>query len=201
MKRGRFCLAVILGFVWIGGSGIGLAKLGAYSNTPGQSGKIFSAWPKKSSINRKQPFTLLLFLHPACSCSNATLEELDSLLAKAEPRPETYVIFTSPKRWSINKIQSDLWKKATAIPGVQVLIDSMSIESKLFGAKTSGQVYLFNSHGEMKFAGGITAARGHAGDNQGKANVLDILKNENKKIATTNVFGCALFDRISRGIL
>ena len=42
------------------------------------------------------------------------------------------------------------------IPGVTTIVDRDGTQASLFGAETSGQVVLYDSHGELKFRGGIT---------------------------------------------
>ena len=39
----------------------------------------------------------------------------------------------------------------------------------------------------------MTAARGHAGDNEGRDAVVSVLNHLERKRATTNVYGCSLF--------
>jgi hypothetical protein len=63
-----------------------------------------------------------------------------------------------------------------------------------FGAVTSGQVILFDGAGQRLFAGGITSARGHAGENQGRQMVLALAKGELCAPGATPVFGCALHE-------
>ncbi len=69
-------------------------------------------------------------------------------------------------------------------------------EAKLFGAKTSGDVLLFGANGKLIFAGGITASRGHEGDNPGADAMLKALgESRRNKVTTTTatpVFGCSL---------
>jgi hypothetical protein len=69
-------------------------------------------------------------------------------------------------------------------------------EAKLFGAKTSGDVLLFGANGKLIFAGGITASRGHEGDNPGADAMLKALgESRRNKVSTTTatpVFGCSL---------
>ncbi len=47
--------------------------------------------------------------------------------------------------------------------------------------------------GTLLFSGGITGARGHAGDNAGRAAIVALLNQLNPATTATNVFGCSLF--------
>jgi hypothetical protein len=53
---------------------------------------------------------------------------------------------------------------------------------------------LYDSHGDLLFAGGITSARGHSGDNSGREAIIQILNNQTEEHQGTPVFGCPIFD-------
>jgi hypothetical protein len=61
-----------------------------------------------------------------------------------------------------------------------------------FGASTSGQTLLYNDSGRLVFNGGITAARGHEGPNDGQDAVIALLQNRPPLHTATPVFGCSL---------
>jgi hypothetical protein len=61
-----------------------------------------------------------------------------------------------------------------------------------FGASTSGQTILYNDSGRLVFNGGITAARGHEGPNDGQDAVIALLQNRAPRQTTTPAFGCSL---------
>ena len=52
-----------------------------------------------------------------------------------------------------------------------MLRDDDGAEARRFGAETSGQTLLYDARGALAFSGGITGARGHAGDNAGRASL------------------------------
>ena len=78
------------------------------------------------------------------------------------------------------------------IPGVRVLVDVDGREAARFGARTSGTVLVYSPHGALLFAGGITASRGHSGDNLGRDAVVTILDRGQPDRTATPVFGCPL---------
>ena len=49
------------------------------------------------------------------------------------------------------------------MPGVRVFEDPEATTARLFGARVSGQVLLYDAGGKLLFNGGITAFRGHPG--------------------------------------
>ena len=90
--------------------------------------------------------------------------------------------------------QSDLWRTAASLPDVTVVRDDDGLEARRFGASTSGQTLLYDEAGVLLFAGGITGARSHRGDNDGRRAIVELLNRESSSRAPTKVFGCALFD-------
>jgi len=172
-----------------------------YSNTPGELAHPSSQWPKESKLVRKNDLpTLLLFGHPECPCTVATVSELDSLMAKVNGRLHVFVLFVIPKEEREEWIDSSLEHQARAVPGATVIIDTDGAEASLFDAKTSGQVLLYDESGTLKFSGGITSARGHSGDNLGKDVVGQFVNHKELIASTTPVFGCALYTRAQRKV-
>ena len=54
---------------------------------------------------------------------------------------------------------------------------------------------LFSPQGRLLFAGGITPARGHEGDNGGKEAFEYMLEHPNAKTLSFPVYGCGLIAR------
>jgi hypothetical protein len=134
-----------------------------------------------------------MFLHPQCPCSRASLDELDTLLARAAVRPAVKAVFVRPAGMEPGWEREGLWSSAAAIPGVETVADPDGAEARRFGVQTSGHVLVFAPNGVRLFSGGITSARGHAGDNAGLSQILGRLKDTSLPAATTPVFGCLLF--------
>jgi hypothetical protein len=180
--------------LWLTGTAAGLAVLWAYDNAPGESAKTSAMWPAGSTLIRSpERFTLVLLAHPQCSCTRASLAELAEALARVTIRPKTYVLFLKPDGFSDDWARSDLWRTAAALPGVTVVRDDDGAEARRFGAFTSGQTLLYDKAGTLLFAGGITGARAHQGDNDGLQAVVALLNRGSSTRAATKVFGCPLF--------
>lgn len=180
--------------VWLGGAGTGLWVVWAYDNTPGTAGtpptSLASDGPVTLASDRP---TLVLLAHPQCFCTEATLTELEEVLARAGVRPKTYVLFMKPQGFPEGWSDTRLWRRASALPGVVVMRDDDGQKARRLGAETSGQVVLYDAHGKLLFSGGITGSRGHAGDNPGRSAVVKLLNDETADRRTTSVFGCPLF--------
>jgi hypothetical protein len=191
--------------VWLVAAVAGLSAIWRFDNAPGIGATAPARWPADSILARApdRP-TLVLLAHPQCSCTHASLDELGEALARAGARPRTYVLFLKPEAFSNGWEQTDSWRQAAALPDVMVLRDDSGLEARRFGAATSGQTLLYDADGTLLFSGGITAARGHAGDNAGRSELVTLLnRGPSAPAATlnrgqsardaTSVFGCPLF--------
>lgn len=171
----------------------GLAVIWSYEVGPGPAAEAPSRWPEGSVLARAadRP-TLLMFVHPHCPCSRASLRELDRALAQIAGRARVHVVFVKPSGTPPGWERSDLWDAATAIPGVDVSRDDGGHESARFDALTSGQTLLYGTDGRLLFSGGITVSRGHSGDNAGRAAIVALALGNRAPRRATHVFGCLL---------
>jgi hypothetical protein len=194
MKRGRSAWLVALSAGWLTCAVSGLWVLAAYDNGPGAAATERLEWPAESRLDRSTDGpTLVLLAHPQCTCTPASLSELAEVLGRATVRPRTYVVFLKPSTFADGWEKTALWKAATAIPNVTVVRDDDGVEARAFGGATSGQTFLYDGRGVLQFSGGITSARGHAGDNAGRAALVSILNRLDVAARRTSVFGCPLF--------
>lgn len=173
----------------------GFGYLINYTATAGRGDDGRPQWPQDAQLERPSDKPLLLmFVHPACPCSRASMEELSRLVARANRKVAVSVLFLRPDGFEAGWERSDLWESASRIPGVRVLVDPAGIAARRFGAATSGYTLLYDRNGRLVFRGGITASRGHEGDNVGKHAILSWLHDTEIESAETPVFGCPLFD-------
>lgn len=173
----------------------GFGTLTQYSKTPGDAGTPSPQWPLTSSLVRSTVgATLVMFLHPHCPCSRASLEELNRIIAQDGNLVECRIVFVRSGHFPLHWEKTGLWSAAAAMPGVRVSVDVNGVEARRFGVTTSGSALLFDASGTRIFHGGITGARGHAGDNPGESAVLSGLRTGVAKPDHTPAFGCPLFD-------
>ncbi|HSH95677.1 MAG TPA: hypothetical protein VK968_16155 [Roseimicrobium sp.] len=195
MKLRPFHILPAACLLWALLAGAGFAWIGRYEHRPGSSPAAPEVWPAGSWIEHApdRP-TLLMFAHPRCPCTRASLEELARLMARCGDRTRATVVFFQPKGAGEDWKQTDLWRTASSIPGVNVQTDTDGIEARRFHGETSGQVLLYDTAGALVFAGGITGSRGHEGDNAGRS-ALQAVLNEGRSIqVSTPVFGCSLLN-------
>ena len=195
-KSKIFLLIGIAG--WLFAVGVGLRMILIYENTPGRSAVSSEEWPADSEISRTPGLpTLVTMVHPHCPCSRASVGELAILMTRAQGLVNANVVFVKPKGFPEEWEKTDLWNSAAMIPGVKVRGDDEGVEARRFGSRTSGQIMLYSADGQLLFSGGITASRGHSGDNDGRNAIMSFLTNGPAEQRETSVFGCPLFGESS----
>jgi hypothetical protein len=196
-RRARTSLLVVLAG-WASAVGIGVLQIRAYENTSGAPSRAPVAWPVKTSVPLSDGVpTLILFVHPHCPCSRASIAELAQLMTDCGGNVSAIVLMLQPAGVDRDWVRTGLWESASAIPGVRVECDVDGVESRRFGTATSGQAHLYSSEGRLLFAGGITASRGHRGENVGRTAITSLVLDDRKvrHIAATPVYGCPLFNK------
>lgn len=181
--------------IWLLLIGFGFVVLLSYQTTEGEYLTAPQSWPAASTLQRcKTGNTVLLFLHPKCPCSIATLNKLEHLLSHHR-EALAYAIFVKPQGTDSSWQKTGLTEQAKKITNLIMIDDSNQAEMSSFKAATSGLVLNYDSQGNLNFAGGITPGRGHEGDSQG-ADLLDqVLSSKiSPKLAVlhSNVYGCPL---------
>lgn len=182
------------GALWLLMIGAGIGTLWNYESTPGVATAAPERWPAASRIEPDAGrATLVMSAHPHCPCTRASIGELSRLMTQAQGRVTAFVLFVKPRGSSEGWEQTDLWASAAAIPGVTPVLDDEGVEAGRFHAATSGQTVLYDAVGNLLFSGGITSARGHEGDNAGRAAVVSLLTDGEAGRRDAPVFGCPLF--------
>lgn len=189
-------LRAVLCLLWLCAVGAGIAVVLNYQNIRGATGMTPEHWPKGTQLSLDASHdTLLMFAHPKCPCTRASMEELNRILANCHGRVTTHVLFFKPSQFSADWSQTDLQSSAAAIPGVTVQDDLDGKLAEAFGAETSGYVVLYDNQGRLLFHGGVTGSRGHAGDNGGEATVVALIDGDDSRGKEAPVYGCSLLDK------
>ncbi|HKD37923.1 MAG TPA: hypothetical protein VKB78_14020 [Pirellulales bacterium] len=185
--------------VWLVLAAIGIGAMLDFELTPAQSAKATTAWPADSQLKRdRHRPTLVMFIHPHCPCSRASLAELGVVAANSQGQADLHVLIIKPHDFDDGWEKTDLLASAKSIPSVTVHIDNDGAEAARFGAATSGETMLFDCDGRRLFRGGITVSRGHEGDNPGVAALAALLHAGRASVDATPVYGCSLFNRCTR---
>jgi hypothetical protein len=136
--------------------------------------------------------TLVLFSHPLCPCTRATLHEMEEVVGEMPDKVAVTVVFTVAKGLPADWKQGDLWRSATTLRGVRVVVDEDGVEARRFGVIGSGHCLVYAPDGQLLFSGGITGSRGHEGENPGLGALRGVLTTGRADNTSTPVFGCSL---------
>jgi hypothetical protein len=188
--------AYFVPLLWLAGVVSGLAVLEVYKARPGISGRTPTVLPQFDAgaewSDRGRP-VLLMFVHPHCPCTQASLGELAEILAREPGKSHAVIVFVNPPGAEADWSQTALRKKAATIPNLR-LVDDDGTLARQFGAETSGHVVLYDTDGKLVFSGGITRSRGHEGESPGRRAICARLEGTASDApAETPVFGCPLF--------
>jgi len=179
-----------------------LFAMAGYGTEEGKHGVAPSHWPGGlDSMIQRDPArpTLVLFAHPLCPCTRASLWELESITNRVYGMVDLHVLFFEPEDKSA---MPEIWEAsalksmAERLSGTFIHKDVEGGIAKHFGAYTSGQVLLYDTDGNLQFQGGITPSRGHTGTNPGSAAIISaVLSDEGVDPLAPRinpVFGCSL---------
>jgi len=162
--------------VWAGLGVGGSFLFERYSATPGARGPVPGRWPEATRLPRTSGRPVLaVFAHPECPCTRATLAVLGEISSQLAGALDVEVVIADEVA---DPEHADIAARAGAIPGVRVVIDHDQVEAHRFGALTSGHTVLYGGDGALRFAGGITDARGQAGASAGRAQITALVRAE-----------------------
>ncbi|NND96604.1 MAG: hypothetical protein HKN47_04665 [Pirellulaceae bacterium] len=181
--------------IWLTVSLCAMTVLWTYESTPGPNAHAPDQWPSTSKLaSSDSSKQLLVWLHPRCPCSRATVAQLDRLLVHLPQDVHCQVIITQPPDVASSFVETDLTRSVRSMP-VAVVMDDRQREARRFGVATSGQVLLYGTGGRLEFAGGITAGRGHHGDSAGSLTLRRLLSIADPPPSSdsSSVYGCCLF--------
>jgi len=198
MKRTVLASALALACtIWVVTVAAAVRSIRAFESTPGRAAEAAQRWPPSASIARQAgTWTLVMLIHPHCSCSRASIGELAAIVEQAPRNMRAYVLTYQPHEYDAAWSHTDVWAAAQRLRRVRVVTDVDGKQARRFGGFTSGQTFLFDPQGVRRFSGGITLLRGHAGLNSGRAEVIRIVNGGNGP-GKHPVFGCAILPQIA----
>lgn len=187
----RFVIALTA--IWLVVVCAGTAAIWKYSMTPGEPAEAPASWPAAAPISTNPDLhTLVMLVHPRCSCSRASMAELAKIMTRLEGKIVAHVLFMKPSDFEDDWEKTDLWKRAVEIPGVTAVLDVDGKGAAQFGARTSGQVVVYSPVGELVYSGGITSGRAHEGDNIGESRLISLVNDRHADANHAAVYGCQM---------
>jgi len=136
--------------------------------------------------------TLIMFVHPRCTCTPASLREMQAVVAQTTTPVTSWVLLLKPQYTDDDWNGTAVAELVHRVPNARLLTDQDGIEAARFGAETSGHVVLYDAAGHLLFSGGITERRGVAGDNAARRALLAVLNGTGSEPAERAVLGCGL---------
>ena len=102
-----------IALLWITGIAYGFNSIRHYESTPGAVGLTPTSWPAKSQL-RPDPdrASLVMLVHPQCSCTQASLEELNIIMSKIQGRISAWVLFIRPTGMEQGWERTATWTQA-----------------------------------------------------------------------------------------
>lgn len=180
--------------IWAVSVVTGLAVLVNHQVAPGKATVAGANWPPGTAfeLDSQQP-TLVMFVHPNCPCSRASLGELAKLATDCPGATALRLVFVQPAEFKQGWERTDLWHKAKRIPQASLSEDHEGGEARRFGARTSGEAFVYGPGGDLLFHGGITGSRGHEGSSIWRDEIEAVLRGQKPKHRQGPVYGCSLF--------
>jgi len=195
MSRKKVAIIVVALVLWFVGVVGAFGLVWKYKTTPGAKPQAPEAWPADSKIAFApgKP-NLVMFAHPQCPCTRASMAELARLAVELGPDAQIHVAIVRPPGTEDGFEEGTIAERAKAIGGAKVFVDIDGAEAARFGAVTSGSTVLYTARGALAFRGGITTARGHEGHGPAQDRIVAIVRagagDTSRSIAPT--FGCEL---------
>ena len=172
----------------------GWCQLFRFSAIPGEQFAAPAHLPVDRFTQSGSPL-LLVFIHPQCSCTHATLDQLDRILdlqGNVNPARVVLAVYQSRKldrSSGLGTFKPETWLHTP----FTLLVDADGALARRFGAATSGEIILYSADGRLLFQGGITAERAHVGDSVTANALRNALLKGTLQAGRASVFGCSIF--------
>jgi hypothetical protein len=191
--RGGGAQTVALIVIWAGAVLSGFAAALIHEQTPAVSQNVIADWPARTvCVPPGDKPMLVVFIHPKCPCTRASLAEIGSLHETCGDRLDMQFVFLDRGDAPWQSTDTEHWETVRDMGAGPAFVDVDGREHRRFGATTSGEVFLYLPTGELAFHGGVTVGRGHAGESPGRAAITAIVTKSAALKTTTPVYGCSL---------
>ena len=126
-----------------------------FETTPGLPASAPRAWPATTAVARTAgTWSLVMLVHPHCSCSRASVSELAEIVEKVPRNVQTTVLVYRPHQMKAGWERTNVVDAATRIRRAKVMLDVDGAQARIFGGFTSGQTFLYDDEGRLRFGGG-----------------------------------------------
>lgn len=178
---------------WIIACAAVLWPLWTYANRAGAQGYLPAGWTPPPEFDPPvDRAMLLMFAHPKCPCTRATMSALERLQCDEPGTFATRVVFYEPIDADPSWRQTDLWARAGRLVDARTIADPGGSITASAGAVISGCTALIDQDGALLFWGGITPSRGHEGESVGLTALRSILRGHEPGCHRSPVYGCEI---------
>lgn len=183
----------LLAIAWLVTIAVVLRGWMDFEHSPGRNVRPQAQWPVSTQLRLDRDHgTLVVFLHPFCPCSRATLERLEQVLSDSSKKP-TCCFMIAPVASSVEiDARSANLRLAKAMSPSRTFIDGNKSEARLFDPTTSGHVFYYDAGGSLRFSGGVLVERGSNQPNTFAEALYRAINNPTYPVVHTPVFGCSL---------
>jgi len=190
-------LAVLLaGVLWLAAVAAGFAVAMRHEKTAAPEHAVASTFPENAiCVAPVDKPMLIVFIHPKCPCTRASLEEIAALHRRCGDNLDMQFVFLERGDAPWRSEDTEHWETVRGINAGPAFVDVSGAEHRRFGATTSGETFLFMPDGNLAFHGGVTVGRGHSGTSAGRIAIEAIVMNPTASAQTpprTKVYGCLL---------
>ncbi|MDQ8184834.1 hypothetical protein [Pelagicoccus sp. SDUM812002] len=200
MKKRHPATLLLIASLWLGGISAGSIALWDHEFTEGQSSDAPLSLPAELGALAKdeKPLTLFMAVHPGCPCTGASLEQVDRLIAG---NPDSIQLIglvrargeSSETATGATLQEEKYWKRLEAMPNAHPYADHDGALARLLGTHTSGATIAYDETGGLRFQGGITPSRGHAGPSRSMDELEAIARQlAPLELCSSPTFGCSL---------
>jgi hypothetical protein len=186
-------IIIKLATAWLFILGLLVWKQYDYKSTPGKASLFVGRAPDSSSIKfDSKHYNFITFIHPKCSCSEATIENLTTMTRDfANKNISFHVVFYSSSELGSDLENSKYVKEVKELQNTRIYFDKKLTDFSLYDVETSGQSFLFDTEKNLIFKGGITESRGHLGETLSMRKIAGYLEGEKpNSITLAPTFGC-----------
>lgn len=182
--------------VMVGGWGvtlvIAIAQMTRHELTPSSAAVTYPQFSGPIDAFRQPAAVLVVVLHPECPCSGATLAQASAMARRSTAKLEVAVIVTRPAGYDGRLQDSPMWAAAVDREVDTIEADEDGRLAARFDAKTSGQAFLYDVDGKLRFSGGLTAGRGVDRPAASALRAIESLASPADTVLHSPVFGCSL---------
>jgi hypothetical protein len=186
------CLIALSSVAWLALMLWGFKYVLDYDTKASAQGQYLSNWPATANIERAADrWTLVMVVHRQCPCTRASINELNRILAQCRGKLAVQMLLYRPAG-AAGWTKGSVAQSVASLASVHSVDDPDGVTASLFNATTSGECFLYDLSGTLRFHGGITGSRGHEGDNDGEDLVVALVNGKIEGFQQSAYFGCLI---------